>query len=68
MKVWNPQSLQILWKKKYPKSKFKRETVRDWKFKQEKFCKENMALTDTLWPMLFSMPQVKAASLSEIYQ
>ena len=43
--------------KKYPEYKFKRETVRDWKFKYEKYCKENLAASANSSQGLFTMPQ-----------
>ena len=43
--------------KKYPEYKFKRETVRDWKFKYEKYCKENLAVSANSSQSLFTMPQ-----------
>ena len=42
--------------RKYVEYKFKRETVRDWKFKYENFCKENITSTDAS-PTFFSMPR-----------
>ena len=48
--------------KKYPEYKFKRETVRDWKFKYKKYCKENSNSSQSL----FTMPQRgKPALMSE---
>ena len=43
--------------KKYSEYKFKRETVRDWKFKYEKYCKENLAGSANSYQSLFTMPQ-----------
>ena len=52
--------------KKYPEYKFKRETVRDWKFKYEKYCKENLAISANSSQSLFTMPQRgKPALISE---
>ena len=42
--------------RKYVEYKFKRETVRDWKFKYEHFCKENITSTDAS-STFFSMPR-----------
>ena len=49
--------------KKYPEYKFKRETVRDWKFKYEKYCKENLAVSANSSQSLFAMPQRGKPSL-----
>ena len=52
--------------KKYPEYKFKRETVRDWKFKYEKYCKENLAVSANSSQSFFTMPQRdKPALISE---
>ena len=52
--------------KKYPEYKFKRETVRDWKFKYEKYCKGNLAVSANSSQSLFTMPQRgKPALISE---
>ena len=52
--------------KKYPEYKFKRETDRDWKFKYEKYCKENVAVSANSSQSLFTMPQRgKPALISE---
>ena len=52
--------------KKYPEYKFKRETVRDWKFKYEKYCKENyLAVSANSSQSLFTMPRGKPALISE---
>ena len=52
--------------KKYPEYKFKRKAVRDWKFKYEKYCKENLAVSTNFSQSLFNMPQRgKLALISE---